>query len=173
MGLQNTLGIERVEPNVVQRSMQRLGGTRAGTAMFSRVLGPADRALLRFTNGRITAGGLLAALPVMLVTTTGARTGKQRITPLNAIPLGEELALIGTNFGSGATPGWAHNLVAHPEASVTYKDRVCEVTAHQLEGEEYERAWAAAIRIYPGYANYRRRAANEVPVFVLTTKELP
>jgi len=61
---------------MVQRSMQRLGSTRAGTAVFSRILGPTDRALLRFTNGRITAGGLFAALPVVLVMTTGARTGK-------------------------------------------------------------------------------------------------
>ena len=172
MGLQSALGLEQVEPNAVQRSMQRLGGTQAGTAVFSRIIGPTDRALLRFTNGRITAGELFAALPVVLVMTTGARTGKQRTTPLNAIPVGEDLALIGTNFGSGTTPGWAHNLLAHPEAAVTYNNRVCEVTAHRAEGDEYEEAFAAAIRIYPGYADYRKRATNEVPVFVLTTKGL-
>lgn len=170
MGLQTDIGYEQVGSNLMQRSLQRMGATRPGTAIFSKVMAPLDRGVYKLSKGRATAGRVFGNLPVVVLTTTGARSGQQRSTPLNAIPLAEDLALIGSNYGSGRAPAWAHNLVANPHATIAYNGAVDDVVASRIEGAEYEDAFAAAIRIYAGYAMYRTKATNEIPVFLLTAK---
>jgi deazaflavin-dependent oxidoreductase (nitroreductase family) len=147
--------------------MQRFGSSRIGTAIMTKVLPPVDRTVYRLTKGRATIAGPMAALPVIILTTTGARSGETRTSPLNAVPLGDDLALLGTNFGTGRTPGWAFNLRSHPEASLEYNGRSFAVIAREATPAEYEDVFAAATRVYPGYAGYRARATNVVPVFVL------
>ncbi len=167
MGLQADIGMEPITANVVQRFMQRVGATRLGTAVFSKVMSPLDRILHKASWGRLTAGRSFGALSVVLLTTTGARTGLERTTPINAIPIEGDLALVATNYGSGTTPGWAHNLLGNPGASITYENQIYGVVARAVTDDEYEAVFSAAIRIYPGYANYRRNATNEIHVFVL------
>lgn len=170
MGLQATIGFEQSESNMVQRIMQRIGGTRRGTALFSKIMAPLDRSLYKLSKRRLTVGQALGNLPVVILTTSGARSGQPRTTPLNAIPLAGDLALIGSNYGLGKVPGWAHNLSANPDATIDYCGRTHDVIAHRIAGAAYEEAFAAAIRIYAGYATYRTRAGNEIPVFLLTSK---
>ena len=170
MGLQTDIGYEQVESNLMQRSLQRMGATRPGTAIFSKIMAPLDRSVYRLSKGSATVGRVFGNLPVVVLTTSGAKSGQQRFTPLNAIPLADELALIGSNYGRGRTPAWAHNLVANPNATIAYNGTVHDVVARRVAGAEYEDAFAAAIRIYPGYETYRTRATNEIPVFLLTAK---
>ena len=169
MGLRSDTGLEAVKPNVIQRGLQRLGGTRLGTAVFSKILSPVDRATYRITGGRTCAGRVFGALPVAVLTTTGARSGRQRMTHINVIPIADDLALVGTNFGS-RTPAWAHNLYANAAASLTYKNQVYEVVAREADDGEYEEVFATAIGIFHGYARYRRNATHEIPVFILSAK---
>ncbi len=170
MGLQSELSLTAVTPNFMQRTLQRMGATAIGTAVFSVVMAPVDRVVHKMSKGRVTAGRSLGALPVVMLMTVGARTGERRTTPLSAVPFAEDLALIGTNYGRGRTPAWAHNLRANPQAVVTHQDRECSVVAVEADDEQYEAAFAAAIRVYPGYARYRRKAVNEIPVFLLTSR---
>ena len=170
MGLLADMELAPIEANAVQRALQRFGGTAFGTAVISGVIGPLDRMVHRSTQGRATAGSLFGAMPVVMLTTVGARSGERRVQPLNAIPHEGDVALVGTNFGSGKVPAWAHNLRATPEATLTYGDREFAVVATEIEEAEHDRVFAAAIRIYAGYARYRREATNDIPIFHLKAK---
>jgi deazaflavin-dependent oxidoreductase (nitroreductase family) len=168
MGLQQQLSYSARPATPVQRGLARVGATRPGSWVFSRVLPPVDRVLHRRTDGRLTVPGVLAGLPVVMLTTTGARTGLPRSSPLAAVPAGDDLAVIGTNFAQRATPGWVANLEADPRAELRWRGRAVPVVARRAEGEEAERIWAEGRRIYPGFATYPGRiVGREVRVFVL------
>jgi deazaflavin-dependent oxidoreductase (nitroreductase family) len=105
-------------------------------------------------------------LPVIMLTTTGARTSLPRTVPLLGIPVDADLALIGSGFGQAPTPAWVRNLQAEPRAVVACRDRRAEVVA--VPAPDPDRVWVEAARIYPGYPLYRDRLENRVPaVFML------
>ena len=149
------------------RAMRRFGSTTAGAWFFARVLHHVDRAVFRLTGRKGTFARWASGIPVVMLTTTGAKSGLQRTSPVLGIADGDALILIASNFGQDHHPGWAHNLRAHPDATVAAEGVAREVTARELEGEERERAFRLGGEIYPGYAAYRRRASREIPVFRL------
>ena len=106
----------------------------------------------------------------MMLTTTGAKTGKPRTMPLLGIPVGEDLAVIGSNYGQRNTPGWVYNLEADPSAIVAYRDRSVEVVARRADEAETDRIFALGHAFYSGYAKYRLRADHRIiRVFILET----
>jgi len=113
--------------------------------------------------------GLMAGLPVIMLTTTGAKTGKNRTMPLLAIvPMDHDMAVIGSNYGQRPTPGWVYNLRANPEATVTHGSQSVEVTARSATDAETEQAFEAGAAFYGGFPEYRERASHrEIEVFVL------
>lgn len=168
MGLLNELNSEIEPPNRLQRLLQRLASTRPVALILSKILGPLDRVLFRVTSGRMTVPGLLAGLPVIMVTTTGAKSGKMRTAPLVGVPVGDGLALIGSNFGLATTPGWVYNLEANPSATVCYREKAVAVTARRAEEREVDEVFRLASAVYPGYTEYRSRAGRRIiRVFVL------
>lgn len=168
MAVAAELGYRFRPPNVVQRGLQAMAATRGGAWTFARVLPPMDRAVDRLSKGRTSVPRLLAGLPVVMITTTGRRSGKARTTPLLAIPFEADLAVIGTRFGEPDTPAWVHNLEADPAAVLEHAGRRCEVVARPATPAEADRIWATAAGIYPGYPKYRSRIkGREVRVFVL------
>ncbi|HSL57198.1 MAG TPA: nitroreductase family deazaflavin-dependent oxidoreductase [Acidimicrobiales bacterium] len=173
MGLQEQIGYTWRRANVAQRALQRMGSTRPGSWVFARVLPPVDRVLHRRSGGRLTVPGVLAGLPVIMLTTTGARTGRPRPSPLAAVPVADDLAVIGTNFAQRTTPGWVVNLEAHPHAELRWRDRTVPVVARPAEGDERDRIWATARSIYHGFATYPDRIhGRAVRVFVLEPADL-
>lgn len=127
-----------------------------------------DKTMYASTHGRVTVAGLLGGLPVIILSTTGAKTGKPRSMPLIGFPTGDSLTVLGTNFGQKPTPGWVYNLRANSAASVGYRDRTVDVTARLATGAETDEAFRLAATVYPGYKNYRSRATNrEILAFVL------
>jgi len=167
VGLTQDLGLTTPRPNGLQRAVQRIGSTDLGTAVFSRLIGPLDKAVHRITKGRVTFSRSLAAFPVVMLTTIGARTGAARTVPVNVIPYGDDLALVASNFGRGKLPGWAHNLMANPDATVSVAGKSRSVEAQLVGADQAESVFAAAVRVYPGYARYRAKAASVIPVFIL------
>jgi deazaflavin-dependent oxidoreductase (nitroreductase family) len=168
MGTATDLGYRHRRANAFQRSMQALGSSKPGAWTFARVLPPVDRALDRATHGRRSAPDLLAGLPVLMVTTTGRRSGQRRTTPLISVPVGDDLALLGTNFGGPSTPAWVHNLEADPHATVAYRGTPVEVVARPATDDERTAVWAASRDVYAGYAKYQRRVQDrEIRIFVL------
>lgn len=168
VGLLRDLDYGVKSPNGLQRGMQKFASSRAGAWLFSKTLYPLDKVLFRVTGGRLTLPSLTAGLPVIMLNTTGARSGKTRTMPLLGIPVSEDLAVIGSNYGQKSTPGWVYNLEADPSATVGYRDRTVAVTARRADANETDRAFDLAASVYVGYAKYRTRADHRViRVFVL------
>lgn len=170
MGLLTDMEFVPAKANAVQRALQSIGATDTGTALFAAVLGPIDRLVHKLSRGRATAGRALGAIPVVMLTTIGAHSGEERVHPLSAIPYEGEVALVATNYGRGKAPGWAHNLRANAAATLNYRGRDFEVVAAEVDHAEHDKVFAAAIRVYAGYARYRKKATNDIPVFLLRAK---
>jgi deazaflavin-dependent oxidoreductase (nitroreductase family) len=168
MGLMHDLGLEVRHPNPLQRAIQQLVSTRAGAWLTSKALHPVDKVLFKASRGRLTAASLLAATPVIMVTTKGAKSGRERTTPLIGIPLGAGLALIGTNFAQKPTPGWVYNLEADPSATIAYRERAVAVTARPADASEADQVFALSRGVYGGYNTYRARVDHRpIRVFIL------
>ena len=172
MGLVSDIGYEVKEANAVQRVTQKVAASGPGSWVFQRTLYPIDKALFRLTNGRMTVPGLLAGLPVIVLTTTGAKTGKERTMPLLGIPLDDDMAVLGTNYGQRSTPGWVHNLRKNSEATVQYRSASVEVTARPATAEEADRAFESGAAVYGGFPKYRERASHRtIEVFILEPRQ--
>ena len=168
MGVSSELGYAPSKSNMIQRALQRIVASRPGAWLFSKFLHAVDKPLFRISKGRITMPSLLAGLPVVMLTTTGRKSGEQRTMPLLAIPVGDDLVVIGSNFGQENTPGWVYNLEADPSATVAYRENTVDVTARLADEAETADAFGRAAIIYPGYAHYRERAEHRrIRVFVL------
>ena len=110
---------------------------------------------------------VLAGLRTVFVTTIGARSGKQRTSALVGVPVGDGIALIGTNFGGARTPNWYHNLRAHPKAEVRYHETTVNVVAREIApGPEHDAIMRAASRVYAGYSAYEARITDR-PIHVM------
>ena len=168
MGIRDDLSFNPGLPNPVQRGMQVVGATKAGSWMAQRTIYRLDRPLYRWTDGKVTVPGVAIGIPVLLLTTTGAKSGLERTMPVMGVPLGEGIALLGTNFGQPKAPAWVFNLEAHPEAVVRWRDRSAVVVARPATDAERELAWTNAARLYHGFAEYRKRITDRpVRMFIL------
>lgn len=160
-------------PNSLQRLIQRLTASRAGSAVLARTLNRLDRLVIGLTGGRYSATAALAGVPVLTVETIGARSGRRHPVTLLAIPRGESFILIATAFGSRRHPAWYHNLRAHPVVDVSIHQVTRRFRAREVEGEERQSCWEQATAVYPGYADYLQRAARRIPVLLLTPETPP
>ena len=162
-------GVRYEDANPLHRLMRWQAGTAPMSRLWARTLHHLDRLVFRLTKGHHTFTNLLSGLPVVMLTTTGAKSGKRRTLPVNGIPDGDRTALIASNYGQRHHPGWYHNLRANPRASISVEGVSTDVLAYEAEGEERERLWRQALEVYPGWVGYERRASNRrIPIMVLT-----
>jgi F420H(2)-dependent quinone reductase len=150
-----------------RRALVRALSSRAGSWYFLNVANPIDKHLLPASNGRLsTAPGQ----PICAIETVGARSGERRRTPLTYARDGDDLILIASAGGAPKHPAWFHNVRKNPELRVwANRGRSGGYVAHVAEGEERERLWRIACRLYPGYETYQVRAgAREIPVVKLS-----
>lgn len=169
MSLIDALGYEVRPQTGLRRRFVEVAANETVSALIAEVAMPLDRATLRATGGRSTAGSFLSGLPGLWLTTTGAKSGRPHKVPLLGIPTpATNLALIGTNFGAERSPAWVHNLLARPQAIAEWQERRVDVIARQLDMAAQEPIWEAAIAAYPAYGNYRVRASHRtIHVFEL------
>jgi deazaflavin-dependent oxidoreductase (nitroreductase family) len=168
MGLLTDLGYELEPANAAQRLTQKVAASRPGAWTAQRILYPIDKIVFKISTGRLTVASLTAGLPVIMLSTTGAKSGQQRTMPLVGTPFGDGLAVIGSNYGQERTPGWVYNLEANPSATVSYRDTSVDVVARRLADVDADRVFEIAAATYPGYGQYRHRADHRViKVFVL------
>lgn len=158
-------------PNFVQRISRRVMATRPVTWVLARTFHHIDAAVFRATGGRATAGAVLSGLPLVTLTTTGARSGEPRTVTLVGIPDGERIILIASNWGQTRHPAWYHNMKVHPQVTVSRDGDARPYSARKLTGAEREAAWARAVALYPGYRGYAARAGREIPVMGLEPGE--
>jgi deazaflavin-dependent oxidoreductase (nitroreductase family) len=119
----------------------------------------------RSNGGKV--GGQFAGAPLLLLHTTGAKSGLEWINPVMYQAVGEDLAVFASKAGAPTNPDWFHNLVAHPEASVEVGSETYPVEARVAEGDERERIWEKQKVDYPGFAEYEEKTTRQIPVVLL------
>lgn len=119
----------------------------------------------RTNHGQV--GGNWAGVPLLLLTTTGAKSGKQRTTPLDYTRDGDRLVIIASKGGAPTNPDWYHNLRANPVATVEVGDETFEVRATPAQGEERERLYDQHAARLPVFAGYRKKTTRQIPVLIL------
>lgn len=119
----------------------------------------------RANGGRV--GGQFEGAPLLLLHTTGAKTGQTRVNPVMYQADGARFAVFGSKGGAPTNPDWYHNLVANPRASVEIGTDTFDVIARVAEGEERKRIWQTQKERYPGFAEYERNTARQIPVIIL------
>ena len=145
-------------------------GTRG--RLYSRRAAALQRAATNFhsfvfrkTNGRL--GGWTGG-PVLLLNTTGRKSGQRRTTPLLYLRDGEDLVIVASNGGTSTPPAWWLNLEADPEATVEIAGRMAlRVRAEEADVEEKRRLWPLLVEMYSGYESYQTKTDREIPVVIL------
>jgi deazaflavin-dependent oxidoreductase (nitroreductase family) len=128
-----------------------------------------DPILMRATGGRVKSS---LNAPTVLLTHTGAKTGRKRSTPLAYFTDGDRVVLIASRGGSVHHPAWFHNVSANPEVELWSKGRGGRYNATEATGEERDRLWNLATSLYSGFARYQERAGKRViPVVVCTPQD--
>ena len=156
-----------VQPNLFQKLLHRVLMLQLVSAILAKVLHRADALALRLTGGKHTLTRLVG-LPMVELTTTGARSGLARTLPMLSLPVDEKLVLIASNFGQAHNPAWYHNLKAHPLCEVRRAGMTRTFLAREVSGSEYQTYWQLAVSYYAGYEKYKERAApRHIPVMVL------
>jgi F420H(2)-dependent quinone reductase len=116
---------------------------------------------------RTNGGKVKGWAPLILLTTTGAKTGQPRTIPLMYVPYGNAVLAVASKGGAVNHPDWYYNVLAHPEVTVEVGDETFETTARLLRGPEREQAFEKAVEVFPLYATYQKKAPRDIPVFVL------
>lgn len=147
-----------------QAKIQPRRPSKAGV-QFQRFITALHTRVYRLSGGKI--GGRMMGCPVLLLTTRGRKTGKERVTPLLYIPDSDNFVLIASNGGVANHPAWYLNMQANPEVEVEVGGRKLRVRAEDASGSERERLWAKAVGMYAGYADYQKRTERQIPVVIL------
>ena len=136
-----------------------------GFRIAMKVLGTIHRWLYRVSSGKW--GQTFFDSPILLLTTTGRRTGRPRTWPLTYLPEGDRFIVIASNGGQPNHPAWYLNLRANPQVSVQLGDRTRVMIAQTAEGDERTRLWSRVVEKYPAYAGYQQKTDRQIPVVVL------
>jgi deazaflavin-dependent oxidoreductase (nitroreductase family) len=145
-----------------KRGLFPAGGIMADQQNYNRNL------IEEFRANRDKGGSAFAGRPLLLLTTTGAKSGLHRTTPMMYIPDGERLLVVASNAGAPAHPDWYRNLLAHPHVTVEVGSETFDATAEVAEGEECQRLWARIVELYPFFAEHQAKITRQIPVIKLS-----
>jgi deazaflavin-dependent oxidoreductase (nitroreductase family) len=162
------MALNYAHANAIQRGMRRLVALAPASWLFARILHRIDRPVYKLTRGRHTLASLLTGLPVVMLTTTGARSGVPRTVPVLGLPTPDGLVVIASNWGQAHHPAWHYNLRADPRATVVTNGVTGSVRAVVATNDRRARIWQEGLKVYPGWSQYERRASRrDIAVYVL------
>jgi deazaflavin-dependent oxidoreductase (nitroreductase family) len=151
--------------NRVEHMLEEFARSKVGGWYFLNVAMRVDRVLLPLTRGRISSA---PGQQILLLETTGAKSGERRRTPLVYVTDDDHLVLVASKAGAKRHPAWFHNLKANPDVRVLAPGRSGDYVAREARGDERGRLWTKACDYYAGYETYQERAGSrEIPVVVL------
>jgi F420H(2)-dependent quinone reductase len=133
-----------------------------------KAIGRFNIPLYRLSRGRLM--GTVAGVPVLLLTSTGRRSGQLRTAPVLFAQVGDSVAVIGSNAGNTNEPAWSLNLKANPDAEVEIRGSHRPVRARITEGQERAEVWRTMNRDYPGFDRYDERTSRDIAVFLLEAR---
>jgi len=122
----------------------------------------------RANDGKV--GGPFEGAPVLLLTTTGAKSGERRTTPVMYLPDGGRMVIFASKGGAPTNPGWYHNLLATPTATVEVGADTLDADAVVTSGEEREKLFNRQAELYPQFADYAQKTSRQIPVVALVRK---
>ncbi len=122
----------------------------------------------RANEGKV--GGPFAGAPILLLHTTGAKTGRERVNPMMYLDLDGHRYVFASKAGADTNPDWYWNLVAHPDLSVEVGTERYEVSAGSVTGDDRDRVYSEQARRYPGFAEYEQKTSRVIPVVELIPK---
>jgi len=117
-----------------------------------------------------TEGVTVVDRPIVLVTTTGARSGKKRYVPVMRVEHDGAYAMVASKGGTPEHPAWYHNVVANPEVELQDGTTTGTYVAREVTGQERQEWWDRSVAAYPPYAEYQEKTSRVIPVFVLEPK---
>lgn len=132
---------------------------------MERLIGRLHCSLYRATGGKI--GGNLAGRPILLLTTTGRRSGVPRTVPVVYRRVGDSFVVVASNNGKPASPGWFHNLAASPDAEILVGRNRVSVRARVTEGGERDRLFGETAARWSNFRRYQEKTSRTIPVVVL------
>jgi deazaflavin-dependent oxidoreductase (nitroreductase family) len=113
-------------------------------------------------------GGNFEGAPMLLLHTTGAKSGKERVNPMMYREAGgDDIAVFASKAGAPTNPDWYHNLVAHPQTTAEIGTETVPVVARVAEGDERTTIWEAQKKEFPGFADYEKSTTRQIPVVIL------
>jgi len=121
--------------------------------------------LYRRTGGKL--GGAMQGLPVLLLTTTGRKTGKERTTPLGYFEHDGGYVITASNAGFDTHPAWFHNLKSNPPVTLEIQEKQLTAIAELANPELRQKLWARLVELAPGYRAYQKRTTREIPIVIL------
>jgi len=119
----------------------------------------------RANGGKV--GGQFEGAPLLLLTTTGAKSGQRRTIPLMYLPDGDRCIIFASKGGAPTNPDWYHNLVAHPEVTIEVGTETFNATAVVVTGEQRDQLYAKQAKLYSGFADYQAKTERRIPVIAL------
>jgi F420H(2)-dependent quinone reductase len=147
-------------------SLPRPAYAAIGWFLTHPLVHPVHRVLYRWTDGRGIVGYALG-VRMILLTTTGRRSGRPRTAPLVAVPDGDRWIVVASNGGRELPPAWLGNLLAEPRVILQVARRTSRALARPATPDEEERLWPLVADAYPGFLLYREKAARAVPLVLL------
>ena len=155
--------------NWLQRLLLKFTSSLFGASIASRVLHRFDKTILKLTKNRKSLTSMLSGIPVVVLTSTGAKSGLLRTVPLLGVVKGKDIFLIASNWGQAKHPAWYYNLKANPKVHISYEGNDGDYISRDATEAEREAYWEEAVHMYPGYANYKKRiTTREIPMFILS-----
>lgn len=122
----------------------------------------------RANHGKV--GGPFEGAPLLLLHTTGAKSGAARISPLMYLPDGDRYVIFASKAGADTNPDWYYNLKANPSGRIEVGDDTYDVESTEVTGEERDALYAEQASLYSGFADYERKTERTIPVVVLETR---
>ncbi len=119
----------------------------------------------RASGGKV--GGAFEGAPLLLLHTTGAKTGQERVNPMMYRRVGDNYAVFASKAGAPTSPDWYHNLIVNPAVRAEIGTQTIDLTARVADSAEREPIWAAQKAEYPGFADYEQKTTRQIPVVIL------
>ena len=149
--------------------MQHIPASAIGATVFSKFLHYVDTPLMRISKDHLSIPSLLTGLPVVIITSTGVKSGQARTKPVVGIPDGDNVVLVASNWGQRRNPAWYYNLRVNPVAELEFGGHSGTYIAREVtDPDKYQRLGKKAAEVYIGFDKYQRRAGNrKIPIMVL------
>ena len=151
--------------NPFARAIQKVAASPTFAKVGPRFAPKMDKVVHKLSGGRFTLSE--GVVPIVMLTTIGAKSGQARTTPLATVPDGDDFLIVGSNFGREHHPAWSTNLIANPAASVEFHGELIGVHAHLLDDAEKAAVWPHVTELWPPFDQYEDRSGRALRVFRL------